>query len=72
MLLAQIFKTSEGARKRAAFENAHLSNRAQASRLAYFVVRFLDGKRDYAPYSPAASSSGRYHWQLERRKREED
>jgi len=71
-LLVQIFKTLEGARKRAAFENAHLTNRAQASRLAYFVVRFLDGKRDYEPYSSAASSASRYHWQLEKRKREED
>jgi hypothetical protein len=41
MLLVQQFKTFEGARKRAAFENAHCERRYR-----YTVVRCLNGEPD--------------------------
>ena len=46
MLLKQTFKTSEGASKRARFENAHCGGRYW-----YSTVRMFNGKRDLEQFS---------------------
>ena len=56
MLLKQVFKTYEGARKRAAFENAHRVN------FRFFVVRCRDGKPDGAAFDRAV----KYDYRIER------
>jgi len=61
MLLKQIFKTSEGASKRAAFENAH------TTKYRFSVVRLRDGEIDHAPLASGPWEAGAYTWKLERR-----
>lgn len=47
MLLVQQFKTLEGARKRAAFENAHCN-----ARYRFTIVRCLKGEPDTFTFVP--------------------
>jgi hypothetical protein len=63
MLLRQEFKTGEGARKRAAFENAH----SPGNKYWFRPVRCLDGVVDATDFDPAKFT--RYTWRLERIKR---
>ncbi len=58
MLLTQEFKTSEGARKRASFENAHTKT------FTYKVIRCRVGQRDVRPFNP--DDFHQYTWRLER------
>jgi hypothetical protein len=60
MLLTQQFKTFEGAEKRARFERTHCNNRYH-----YDTIRFLNGKRDSAPFDPTQIKN--YTWCLDRR-----
>lgn len=63
MILAQVFKTEEGVRKRCAFENQH-------SRTHHFrPMRFLDGSRDPETYSAFMENQGRYTWRIEKVKK---
>jgi hypothetical protein len=65
MILVQVYKTFEGARKRAGFESAH-------SKTHWFkTVRFLDGKRDDSrTIDNFAWGAGLYTWRVEKTKRE--
>ena len=58
MLLKQIFRTYEGALKRATFENAH------STKWAYRVLRFYNNKLDTEPFH--VSKWGAYTWCVER------
>jgi hypothetical protein len=59
MLLKQQFKTWEGARKRAAFENAHCERR-----FTFLVVRCVNGEPDPNNFEPIIMDMGRYTWRL--------
>ena len=59
MILKQIFKTFEGARKRAMFENAHCNGKYH-----YRVIRFFEGKPDTDPVT--GTRWKKYTWRLER------
>jgi hypothetical protein len=61
MFLTQEFKTYEGARKRADFENAHCDKRWH-----YMPVRFVvgDNEPDKAKYEDTARVLGHYIWRL--------
>lgn len=61
MILAQVFKTGEGARKRAAFETAHSKTHT------FRAVRFHDGQLDSQPFQ--AAEIGAYTWRVEKTKR---
>lgn len=61
-LFAQVFKTYDGAAKRAAFENRH-----KKSGLRYCVVRFRDGVRDEGKLDTSVWQAGEYTWRIERR-----
>lgn len=62
MLLNQVFKTAEGAHKRAAFENAHCNGRYW-----YSTVRCLDGAVDTT--FPDQAKWSRYTWRIKRETR---
>lgn len=62
MLLTQQFKTYEGARKRALFENAHCDNKYR-----YVVVRCVNGELDHSPFN--ALKFKEYTYRLERKPR---
>lgn len=62
MIYAQIFKTSAGAGKRCAFENAHKRN----PRHVFRVVRYLDGRPDPVQFQSRDVDPERYTWRLER------
>jgi hypothetical protein len=57
MILAQQFKTLEGALKRARFENAHCGNR-----YVYSLVRCVNGSPDTLPLG--ALNMKDYTWRL--------
>ena len=61
MILRQVFKTSRGAEKRAAFENSHPHN---SYVFHYRVVRYVDGERDNGEFNVLRYSH--YTWRLER------
>jgi hypothetical protein len=61
--MAQVFKTAEGARKRAAFENAH------TKQWHYAVERWLDGQPDNEPVNGWVWHRKRYTWRLRRTRR---
>lgn len=61
MLLAQTFKTLEGAQRRAAFENAHSKTQM------YVVVRCIGGVVDTDAFDKAKFA--RYEWRINRTKR---
>lgn len=62
MIYKQVFKTSDGAAKKARFLSAHNRNKAAW----YFAdVRFRDGVRDESAFDAAAWR--RYTWRIERR-----
>lgn len=63
MILAQEFRTNDGAAKRARFETFHAFGR-----YVYSIVRFHNGARDPLPYDSAKHQAGEYRWRLERRK----
>ena len=60
MILNKVFKTLNGAQKRAAFENAHCGGKYH-----YSVVRFFKGELDTEPV--AVFGWGYYTWRLERK-----
>ena len=62
MSLKQVFKTYEGACKRAAFENAHRQQRRDNVNFRFFVVRCRDGKPDGAAFDRAV----KYDYRIER------
>jgi hypothetical protein len=62
MLYRQVFKTYEGARKRAAFERAHAGDRGNVNYRFYIVRCDLDGRPDGAPYH----FGKRYCYRIER------
>jgi len=62
MILKQVFKTAEGARKRAAFENAHCNGK-----YLYTTVRFFNGKPDTDPIVGYRWRD--YTWKLKRKTR---
>jgi hypothetical protein len=64
MLLTQIFKTIDGAHKRARFENAHCNGRYN-----YQTVRCIDGKPDPEPFSRERFAD--YTWRLNRETRKQ-
>ena len=71
MILAQKFKTLEGAHKRAAFENSH-KTRGNVN-MVYRVVRFQDGRRvdtRSVAFDRKAIKDGRVHWQIEKIRKE--
>jgi hypothetical protein len=57
MILKHEFKTFEGARKRAAFENAHCNHLFH-----YTIVCFRDGVPNARPFDQTAA----YKWRLNR------
>lgn len=59
MILAQVFKTGEGATKRAAFETAHCGGKYR-----YRAVRFYDSRRDGEAFDSLRWKL--YTWRLER------
>ena len=59
MILKKVFKTPEGAHKRAAFENAHCNGKYH-----YRSIRFIGDKPDTEPVN--VFNWGKYHWRLER------
>jgi hypothetical protein len=61
MILSQIFKTAEGARKRALFENAHSKSHK------YSPVRFYRGKIDLEEFKRERFSD--YTWRLRKEPR---
>lgn len=61
MIYAQVFKTSAGAGKRCAFENAH----KREPRMHFRVVRYLDGARDAGEWSRDIEPA-RYTYRIER------
>jgi hypothetical protein len=68
MILAQVFKTSEGARKRAAFENAH---RTPGNRnMRYGVVRFFRNQLDREALQESRYPD--YTWRIEKKRRDAD
>jgi hypothetical protein len=62
MIMRQVFKTSEGARKHALFETNHCGNR-----WLYVPVRCLGASPDRAEFDP--SKFKHYTWKIERRPR---
>lgn len=71
-LLAQVFKTSEGANKRAAFENAHHpARRMSDGKQAYIfkVERWVDGQPDDGPVNGQLWHQKRYTWRIRREAR---
>lgn len=60
MLLTQVFKTREGAEKRARFETAH----SHAHR--YQAVRCVNNLPDGLPFDAGRFCAGDYSWRLER------
>jgi hypothetical protein len=62
MLLKQQFKTMEGARKRAAFENAHCDRR-----FIFTPVRCVNGAPDPNPFE--GNLMGLYTWRLKKEMR---
>jgi len=63
MILRQVFKTHDGALRRATFENVHCHGK-----YTFVVVRFLNGslKQDFEPFSENRYRNGQYHWRIER------
>jgi hypothetical protein len=61
MILRQEFKTGEGARKRATFENAHSRTHT------YTVIRYKDGLIDLAAFD--RDSHKDYTWRVQKLKR---
>lgn len=59
MILKKIFKTLNGAQKRAAFENAHCGGKYH-----YNVIRFVGDKPDTEHVH--VFNWHKYHWRLER------
>jgi hypothetical protein len=51
MLYKQVFKTLEGADKRARFENAHRHDRRDNVNYRFIVVRCVNGVPDTEPFS---------------------
>lgn len=64
MMLKQVFRTQQGAMRRAMFETAHCD-----ARYRYDAVRFLDGERDMGVFDEANYQQARYTWRLERTSR---
>lgn len=62
MILAKVYKTSDGAYKRATFENAHSKTHR------YYVVRFLDGEKDHAVLSSTRWTD--YTWRVAKVKKD--
>ena len=62
LLYAKVFKTYEGARKRAAFERAHATGRRNVN-FRFFVVRC---KPDGTPDGDAFNAATRYTYRIER------
>ena len=60
MILNKVFKTLNGAQKRAAFENAHCGGKYH-----YSVVRFYKDQPDTEPVN--VLGWGYYTWRLERK-----
>lgn len=65
MILAQVFKTSEGAQKRARFEAAHCGGKYR-----YSIVRFYNDQLDHAPFDAVRFEHGEYTWRLDRTRKE--
>lgn len=63
MILAQVFKTAEGADKRARFENSLKANAAWQ----WAAIRFYKGERDREAFSRERWAD--YTWQLEKLRR---
>lgn len=63
MILAQQFKTLEGALKRARFENAHCGNR-----YLFNLVRCINGSPDTLPFGTYTVKD--YTWRLERKRKD--
>ena len=61
MILTQVFKTGDGASKRATFETRHSKTHV------FRVIRFIDGRKDDADFS--RENWSRYTWRLEKIKR---
>jgi hypothetical protein len=61
MILAQVFKTPEGAMKRARFENAHCNRK-----YTFETVRCLNEQPDPAPFSADSLRRREYTWRIER------
>lgn len=61
MLYRQVFKTLEGASKRARFERAHAGDRGNVN-YRFFPVRCRNGKPDDQPYE----AGSKYDYRIER------
>lgn len=59
MIYSQVFKTAEGCRKRARFENQHSSGR-----YIFSILQFRNGRQDVAPFDPQHADE--YTWRLNR------
>jgi hypothetical protein len=63
MLYRQIFKTLDGATKRAAFERAHAKDGERGNvNFRFFVVRCIDGKPDHQAFNRATV----YNYRIEK------
>lgn len=63
MLYQQIFKTYDGATKRAAFERAHVKDGQRGNvNYRFFVVRCVDGKPDGAMFDRRV----KYNYRIEK------
>lgn len=61
MILKQIFRTYEGARKRTNFENAHSDTHV------FFMVRFLNDKEDLNAFDSTLFKN--YTWRIRKEKK---
>jgi hypothetical protein len=63
MLYQQIFKTHDGARKRAAFERFHAKDGQRGNvNYRFFVVRCVDGRPDHEAFNRAKT----YNYRIEK------